>query len=182
MTANWLWDRKITETEAKKVLKKPEAERFLSVAALLLSRNNSPRDVLKKYLDPVVFCKYWPAIKRKMRQDKWSEPRIVFWQAIYEKLADRYRKKGVVFKKAPIDKDPFCEAIGKKIAGVRREQGLSQKDLARKVGVSQQLISRIEKGGENISLGTLVNISKALKKEIEINFLNGNKYAELHGQ
>ena len=173
MTANWLWDRKISETEAKKVLRKPDAEDFLSMAALLLSRNNTPRDVLKKYLDPVVFCKYWPSIKRKMRQNKWNEPRIVFWQAIYEKLADKYRRNGVVFKKTPIDKKPFCEAIGKEIAYIRREQGLSQKDLARKVGVSQQLISRIEKGGENISLGTLTNVSKALNKKIEINFLNG---------
>ena len=171
MTANWLWDRKITETEAKKVLRKPEAGSFLSIAALLLSRNNTPRDVLKKYLDPVIFCKYWLAIKRKMRQDKWNEPRIIFWQAIYEKLADKNRRKGVVFKKKPIDKEPCCEAIGKKIAGIRREQGLCQKDLARKLGVSQQLISRIEKGGENISLGVLTNISKALKKNIEINFL-----------
>ena len=111
-----------------------------------------------------------------MRQDKWSEPRIVFWQAIYEKLADKYRRNGVVFKKKPIGKEPFCEAIGKKIAGIRREQGLSQKDLARKLRISQQLISRIEKGGENISLGTLTNISKALGKKIEINFLDDSPY------
>jgi len=48
--------------------------------------------------------------------------------------------------------------------------GLSQKDFAKKIGVSQQLISRIEQGRENVSLGTLDNISRALGKELRINF------------
>ena len=169
MKDNWLWDRKITDAKARKSLKKPGGEGFLTTAALLLSRKNAPNDVFKNYLDPLAFCKYWPAIKRKMRQDKWSEPRIIFWQAIYEKLADKYRKKGVVFRKEASVKEPLCESTGKKLAGIRREQGLSQKELAKKIGVSQQLISRIEKGRENISLGTLTNIACALNKAIEIN-------------
>ncbi|MBN1526266.1 MAG: helix-turn-helix transcriptional regulator [Candidatus Omnitrophica bacterium] len=172
MKDNWLWDRKITDSEAKKALKKPGTGAFFTMAALLLSRKNEPNEVFKNYIDPVIFCKNWAGIKRKMRQDKWSEPRIIFWQAIYEKLADRYRKEGVVFRQAAPAKEPFCEVIGKKIAAIRREQGLSQKKLAKKIGVSQQLISRIEKGGENISLITLTNIARSLNKAVEINFPN----------
>lgn len=170
MKDNWLWDKKITDTEAKGYLKDPRAERFLSIAALLLSRKNEPKVVFKSYLDPVVFCKHWTAIKRKMRQDKWSEPRIIFWQAIYERLADKYRKEGMVFRSEVLPKDPLCESVGKKLAGIRREQGLSQKDFAKKIGVSQQLISRIEKGRENASLGTLSNVARALHRTIEVNF------------
>jgi len=171
MKGDWLWDRKITEAAAKKILKKPGSESFLAMAALLLSRKNEPQKVLKSYVSPVTFCKYWPGIKRKMRQDRWSEPRIVFWQAIYEKLAEKYRKRGIRFKQETPAKEPFCEFIGKKAAGIRREQGLSQKEMAKKIGVSQQLISRIEKGGENISLMTLANIGRALDKKVEINFI-----------
>ena len=170
MKDNWLWDRKITDIEARKSLKDPGTERFLTIAALLLSRKNEANLVFKNYLDPVVFCKYWSAIKRKMRRDKWYEPRIIFWQAIYERLADKYRKKGMVFRKEVLSKDPLCESTGKKMASIRREQGLSQKEFAKKIGVSQQLISRIEKGGENVSLGTLTNIASALHKTIEVNF------------
>src|SRR3989338_6851887 len=118
MKDNWLWDRKITNAEAKRSLKKPGTGRFFAMAALLLSRKNTPDEVFKNYLDPIVFCRYWPAIKRKMRQDKWSEPRIIFWQAIYEKLADKYRKSGMVFRKELPRKEPLCESMGKKVAGI----------------------------------------------------------------
>lgn len=170
MKDNWLWDRKITDVEAKKYLKDPDNEKFLFMAALLLSRKNEPKLVFKDYLNPVIFCKYWAAIKRKMRKDKWSEPRIILWQAIYERLADKYRKEGMVFRKEAPPKDPLCESTGKKVAGIRREQGLSQKEFAKKIGVSQQLISRIEKGRENVSLGTLANIARALHSIIEVSF------------
>ena len=170
MKDNWLWDRKIADSEAKKALKKPGTEPFFTIAALLLSRKNEPNEVFKHYIDPIIFCNNWAGIKRKMRQDKWGDPRIIFWQAIYEKLADRYRKEGMVFRQKLPAREPFCEAIGKKIAAIRREQGLSQKELAKKIGVSQQLISRIEKGGENISLSTLTTMARSLNKTVEINF------------
>jgi len=169
MKDNWLWDRNTKDSQAKKALKKPGDAAFFNLAALLLARKNDPKDVFKNYIDPIVFCGNWAGIKRKMRQDKWSEPRIIFWQAIYEKLADRYRKKGMIFRQKAPAKEPFCEAIGKKIAGVRREQGLSQKELAKKMRVSQQLISRVEKGGENISLLTLTTIASSLNRTVEIN-------------
>ena len=34
MKDNWLWDRKISEAAAKKILKNPGAENFLAIAAL----------------------------------------------------------------------------------------------------------------------------------------------------
>ena len=171
MTDNWLWDRKLTDAEAKKILREPGTGGFFALAALLLSRKNEPGAVFKNYLEPLVFCRHWAAIKRKMRQDKWSEPRIVFWQAIYEKLIDKYRKKGVIFRKEAPARKPFCEAVGKQIAWIRSEQGLSQKEMAKKIGVSQQLVSRIEKGGENISLLTLTRVASALNKKIKIDFV-----------
>ena len=97
----------------------------------------------------------------------------MYKRQIYEKLADKYRKKGMVFRKEALVREPLCESTGKKVAAIRREQGLSQKELAKKIGISQQLISRVEKGGENISLGTLTNIARALNKTIEIDFLGG---------
>ena len=172
MKDNWLWDKKISDTYAKKILKNPGEKNFVLLSALLLARKNKPKDVFKNYLDPLLFCKYWSVIKKRMRKDKWTTPRITFWQAIYENLLDKYRKKGVVFRKySPIVKNSICEKIGKEIRNIRREQGLLQKELAKKLGVSQQLISRIEKGKENVSIAALNNISSALGKNIEINII-----------
>jgi DNA-binding XRE family transcriptional regulator len=171
MKENWLWDRKITDAGARKILKRPEDKGFVDMAAILLARNNDPQVVLKRYIEPRVFCRYWASIKRKMRRDKWTEPRIVFWQAIYEKLAERYRKQGVVFRKEAPAKEPLCVEMGQKIALMRRGIGLSQKEFADKMGVSQQLVSRVEKGRENISLITITNISRALGRRVRIDFV-----------
>jgi DNA-binding XRE family transcriptional regulator len=172
MRADWLWDRKTTPAKARRIFKNPDSPLFLTMAALLLARKNTPKEVFKDYMDPLIFCRYWPAIKRKMRQDKWTEPRIIFWQAIYEALAKKYHAKGVVFKSKKAVKKPVCENLGREIAALRREQNLSQKGLARKIGVSQQLISRIEKSGENLSLITLTNVARALNKRAEVSFVN----------
>lgn len=171
MKNNWLWDIKIPDKEVKAILKTPKDKDFSRFAALLLARNNQPQKVFKEYLDPLLFCQYWQAIKRQMRNDKWSEPRIIFWQAIYEQLKEKYEKNGLVFKKENLPaKSSLCEEIGKKIIAIRHEQNLSQKELAEKIGISQQLVSRIEKGRENVSLSTLTNLARALGKKIEINF------------
>jgi DNA-binding XRE family transcriptional regulator len=168
---NWLWDKKINISTAKKILKKPEHKRFYTLAALLLARSNEPAKVFKEYLNPLVFCEQWSRIKKSMREDTWNEPRIIFWQAIYEKLLNKYRKRGIALRKdVRIVKDPLCAKTGKLIRNTRKEQGLSQKDLAKKLGISQQIISRVEKGRENISLATLTNITRALGVKVEFIF------------
>ncbi|MDD5085175.1 MAG: helix-turn-helix transcriptional regulator [Candidatus Omnitrophica bacterium] len=169
MKDNWLWDSKISDSQAKEVLRAPAGKEFIPLAALLLSRKNRPREVFKEYIGPLIFCRYWPMIKKTMRRNKWNEPRITFWQAIYERLIERYRAKGIKFRKEAVsERGPMFAEIGRKIAGLRKSVGLSQKKLAHKMGVSQQLVSRIEKGGENLSLTTLVSVARALNKKVEI--------------
>lgn len=172
MNINWLWDRKITDSQARRILKDPTNAKFISLAALLLARNNEPRKVFKNYIEPIEFCRYWPAIKRKMRADKWNDPRIIFWQAVYEKVADKYQKRGVVFRKeALVARHLLYEEVGKRLSAIRHNQGISQKELAVKLGVSQQLVSRIEKGRGNASLFTLNNIARALGRKTKVDFV-----------
>ena len=49
----------------------------------------------------------------------------------------------------------------------RMELGISQKDLAAKIGVSQGLVSRWEKGETNFTIETLVRIADVLSIEIQ---------------
>jgi len=68
-------------------------------------------------------------------------------------------------------KDFGCEKQKLRIAydihSARIEQGLSQKDLARKAGVTQQMVSRIENAANaNMSQSTICKIAGALGKDV----------------
>ena len=52
----------------------------------------------------------------------------------------------------------------------RIEKGLSQKELAKKIGTKQSAISRLESGTYNPSLSFLQKISEALGTKLKISF------------
>lgn len=87
-------------------------------------------------------------------------------------LSDRLEEelKDPVFRKAYEEADlPIWIAI--EIAKLRERNGLTQKSLARKLGTSQQVISRIESFTQkNLTLGTLQKIAKALNKQLIVAF------------
>ncbi len=58
------------------------------------------------------------------------------------------------------------ERIGDFVARVRQERGLTQAELAQRLGTSQSAINRIEKGRQNLSIETLGRLSEALNKQI----------------
>jgi len=161
---DWLWDRKISIKKVKGILNNPLSEEFLYYSALLLSRKNEPREVLKYYLKPDVFCGNWQKIKKEMRKNKWALNAVEFWQAIYEKLRDKYK---IEVQKKEVIIDPICKKIGDNIKKIRKKNGLTQTRFAKKLNISQQLVSRIEKGHENPSVITLKKIASALSIQID---------------
>jgi len=74
------------------------------------------------------------------------------FKAEYEKLKTRY------------------EAI-EQIVRARREQNMTQSELARRVGTQKSNISRLESGNYNPSLDFLVKVSKALGKTLCIQLM-----------
>jgi len=173
MSIDWLWDRKITLPKVKKILKDEQNNQFIDIAAILLARKNTPKEVFGKYLDKKIFVQNWPRIKKRMRQDNWNNPRIVYWQAIYEKLLMVFKEEGIRIRqpKKSSPHNEFCLQVGLKIKKQRQEKDLTQQDLAKKLGISQQIISRIEKGG-NINLLTIKKIADILNKKLLIEFNN----------
>ena len=59
-------------------------------------------------------------------------------------------------------------AIIQKIIEKRLKAGLTQAQLAKKIGTKQSAISRIEQGSYNPSLAFLVKLSKALDAKLKI--------------
>ncbi|HLF18196.1 MAG TPA: helix-turn-helix domain-containing protein [Candidatus Omnitrophota bacterium] len=62
-------------------------------------------------------------------------------------------------------------ALAQRIAEMREEKHLNQKELAAKMGVSQQFISQIETGeGKNLTLDTLIRLATSLGHKVRISF------------
>ena len=66
--------------------------------------------------------------------------------------------------------------IARKIYELRTKAGLSQAELAKKVGTTQSVISRLEDADyDGHSLAILRRIASALEKRVEIRFVSGHK-------
>ena len=72
--------------------------------------------------------------------------------------------------KAEYDKLQPEFALIEAILKVRMEKGLTQKDLAKKMGTKQSVISRLESGRANPSVAFLRKLAEALSSHLEINF------------
>lgn len=58
------------------------------------------------------------------------------------------------------------------VIDARRNKGLTQKELASKVGTKQSVISRLESGRSNPSVGFLKKLAQALNSHLEIKFIS----------
>ena len=59
--------------------------------------------------------------------------------------------------------------LAEKIRKARMEAGLSQADVARRIGTTQSAIARLESGNyERLSLSTLLKVTRALKYRIKL--------------
>lgn len=57
-----------------------------------------------------------------------------------------------------------------KVRKLRKTVNLTQTELARKMNVKREFISRIESGNQNITLETLIRIASAVGKEFKFSF------------
>ncbi len=81
-----------------------------------------------------------------------------------EKLKDPKFRNGY-------DEARMAVFLGYKIFQLREKLGLTQADLARRMGTKQQAIARLERGDyEGFTLKTLERIAKATKTELVIDF------------
>lgn len=169
MRPEWLWDKDVSIEEIQRILKDPQNERFVNMAALLLSRNNTPKEIFDQYLDKMILVQHWARIKRQMRKDTWNDPRIIFWQAVYEKLVADFKEKGGVIRPAKQEKavDDLIRQAAEMVRTYRQKSKLTQSELAKRIGISQQIISRIEKGCADMRLLTLNKICQGEQIVVE---------------
>lgn len=64
------------------------------------------------------------------------------------------------------NKEEFSKKLGKILRKLREEQGLSQEELALKLGVHRTYVGMVERGERNITAYTLYQFSQVLEKNM----------------
>lgn len=76
---------------------------------------------------------------------------------------------------AKIQENVLIFQLAAEIEKLRRTKGISQKELAEKVKISQQELSRIERGKRNITIDTLFKISSGFDMMPVIKFVKNKE-------
>lgn len=161
---SWLWNVNKTEEEARKILKDPGHPAFLLYAARRLATANLPKEIFRDYLSRENFLIHWPAIKRQMKKDSRNHDRVLFWDGVYDYLRRDLKAKGISLGRPNIGArvDPVQQRDGQHLRELRRSKKMTQVELAREAGVTQQHIAKIEKGLTVPRPQTLEKIERAL--------------------
>jgi len=160
----WSLNKKALE-EVEDVLKESNHPKFNTYMVTILSRCQNPKELFV-LTGKENFIKFWPKLKKYWKKISPKSNFIDWWQTVYEQLLT---DSGLPVKSPPGDISPVLVRIGKMLRKARVDSGLSQKELALKVGIKQPDISKMEEGKSNITLSTLFAVCKALEiKEIEL--------------
>jgi transcriptional regulator with XRE-family HTH domain len=67
--------------------------------------------------------------------------------------------------------DVHAKVVGRELRETRQALGLTQAEVAERLGVSASYISAVEAGRRNLTLGQLANIANAMRLGIDISFI-----------
>ena len=64
-----------------------------------------------------------------------------------------------------------AKVVGRELRGARRALGLTQAELAGRLGVSASYIATVEAGRHNLTLGQIANIANAMRLGVSVSFI-----------
>lgn len=64
-----------------------------------------------------------------------------------------------------------AKVVGRKLSDTRHALGLTQAEVAKRLGVSASYISAVEAGKRNLTLAQLANIANAMRLGIDVSFI-----------
>lgn len=67
----------------------------------------------------------------------------------------------------------FLKQLGDRLRSTRQRRGLSRRELARRSGISERYIARVEGGTGNVSVVLLLRIAQALRGAEAVSMLGG---------
>jgi len=87
-----------------------------------------------------------------------------------DNLLLKQRKKIAKFDEKLVIEEKKLE-LALQISKVRQEEGITQTELAELLKTKQSVISRIERGNQNITIDLLYRIAQVLRKDIRLQFV-----------
>lgn len=66
--------------------------------------------------------------------------------------------------------DVHAQLVGQRLRAARQEVGLTQRQLAERLGVSQPVVAALEGGGGNPTIGQLAAVAEALQVGFDVHF------------
>jgi DNA-binding XRE family transcriptional regulator len=87
-----------------------------------------------------------------------------------EKYLNERLEKDKKFKKI-WEEEAIKREVVRMLIEMRIKEGLTQKELAKKLETSQSSIARLESGKGNPTLNFLVKLGKAVNKKLELHYL-----------
>ena len=152
---NWYWDLNMPFKKIKQILAREDDPRFPRLAGTLLARVQDSKQVFD-LIAPNAFCRRYQAIENEIKSDEWAKEKAAFWKATYLRLSKELQEKGEKIRKPEvIVLDTFDRALVERVIQCRKVAAMSQKELAKFMGYSQQYISGIETGREKIAVDFL---------------------------
>ncbi len=97
----------------------------------------------------------------------WLEVNLEDGEAPPMPSARRRGARGGVLRRIPVSSQ-LAAAI--EIRWARQAAKLSQSELGKRIGVSQQAIAKLERAGGNVSLETLDKVARGLGRGVELRF------------
>ncbi|MBA3788758.1 MAG: helix-turn-helix transcriptional regulator [Actinobacteria bacterium] len=89
----------------------------------------------------------------------------------YSETANRLPLERLRARLAGAEEGWFFAAIAGEVAARRVERGLSQRELAQRVGTTQSAIARLESGGRPPRIDTLLRIADALDCDLHVDLI-----------
>ena len=90
-----------------------------------------------------------------------------FLRVEFPEFGTIWRSKEAVIPRLPSEQEKQRVRIGLRIAELRKQQHLTQKELGERCGLQDSHIARIEKGRYSVGLDTLQRIADALGRKID---------------
>jgi transcriptional regulator with XRE-family HTH domain len=67
-----------------------------------------------------------------------------------------------------------AKVVGREIKAARHVLGLTQAEVAKRLGVSPSYLAAVEAGRRNLTLGQLANIANAMRLGVDVSFIRPN--------
>lgn len=90
------------------------------------------------------------------------------WDALKEQRLEGMTSEEREEYECAYAKAKLAGEVGERVRAARETAGLSQRDLARRIGTSQAVITRLEAGGVGATLTTLQRVATALELEVKV--------------